>query len=107
MSLAHVDDQTFQSEVLESDVPVMVDFYATWCGPCKAMDPTVKELAQEYEGRAKIVKVNIEEAPGIASSHGIMAVPTLIVFKNGAELQKMTGAKSKPELEKALQSAIG
>ena len=67
----------------------------------------ITELAGEYEGRAKIVKVNIEDAPGIAASHGIMAVPTLIVFKNGAEAQKLTGRKSKPELEKALQSVIG
>ena len=107
MALAHVDDQTFETEVLKSELPVMVDFYATWCGPCKAMEPTLDALAQEYEGRAKIVKVNIEEAPGIASSHGIMAVPTLIVFKNGAEVQKMTGAQNKPTLEKALQDAIG
>ena len=107
MALAHVDDQTFETEVLKSELPVMVDFYATWCGPCKAMEPTLDALAQEYEGRAKIVKVNIEQAPGIASSHGIMAVPTLIVFKNGAEVQKMTAAQNKPTLEKALQAVIG
>jgi thioredoxin 1 len=107
MSLQHVDDETFESEVLKSEVPVLVDFYATWCGPCKAMEPSLAELATEYEGRAKIVKVNIEDAQGLASSHGIMAVPTLIMFKNGAETQKLTGRKSKPELEKTLLSAIG
>ena len=106
MSLPHVDDQTFQAEVLESDVPVLVDFYATWCGPCKTLEPIVTELAGEYEGRAKVVKVDIDQAPGIASSHGIMAVPTLILFKDGAEAQKMTGFKPKPELEKALQSVL-
>ncbi len=106
MSLQHVNDQTFETEVLQSDVPVLVDFYATWCGPCKAMEPALVELASEYEGRAKIVKVNIEDAPGLASSHGIMGVPTVIVFKNGAETQKMTSRKSKPELEKALLAAL-
>lgn len=106
MSLQHVDDQTFEAEVLQSDVPVLVDFYATWCGPCKSLEPIVTELASEYAGRAKIVKVDIDKAPGVASSHGIMAVPTLILFKNGAEAQKLTGFKPKPELEKALRSVL-
>ena len=102
----HVDDQTFESEVLQSDVPVLVDFYATWCGPCKSLEPIVKELAADYAGRAKIVKVDIDKAPGTASSHGIMAVPTLILFKGGAEAQKMTGFKPKPELERALKAVL-
>jgi len=106
MSLQHVDDQSFEAEVFQSDVPVLVDFYATWCGPCKSLEPIVTELASEYAGRAKIVKVDIDKAPGVASTHGIMAVPTLIVFKNGAEAQKLTGFKAKPELEKALQAVM-
>ena len=106
MSLQHVDDQTFEAEVLQSDVPVLVDFYATWCGPCKSLEPIIAQLADEYAGRAKIVKVDIDKAPGVASSHGIMAVPTLILFKNGAEAQKLTGFKAKPELVKALQSVL-
>ncbi len=106
MSLPHVDDQNFAAEVLESDIPVLVDFYATWCGPCKSLEPIVTELATEYAGRAKIVKVDIDKAPGVASSHGIMAVPTLIVFKNGAEAQKLTGFKAKPDIVKALEDVL-
>lgn len=104
--LMHVDDATFESEVLQSDVPVLVDFYATWCGPCKSLEPIVKELASEYQGRAKIVKVDIDKAPGVASSFGIMAVPTLILFKGGAEARKMTGFKPKAELERALKEVL-
>ena len=106
MSLLHVDDLTFEAEVLQSDVPVLVDFYATWCGPCKSLEPIVDELAEEYSGRAKVVKVDIDKAPGVASSHGIMAVPTLIIFKDGAEARKLTGFKGKSELEKALQAVL-
>ncbi len=102
----HVTDQNFQSEVLESDVPVLVDFYATWCGPCKAIAPIVDELAVEYQGRAKIAKCNIEDAPGVSSTCGVMAVPTLIVFASGTESTRLTGARPKPEIEKALKAAM-
>ncbi len=104
--LMHVDDETFDAEVLQSSVPVLVDFYATWCGPCKSLDPIVKELAAEYEGRAKVVKIDIDKAPGVAANHGIMAVPTIIVFKDGAEARKMTGFKPKPELVRALEDVL-
>ena len=82
-TVLHVNDQNFESEVLQSDIPVLVDFYATWCGPCKSLTPIVEELAVEYSGKAKMAKIDIDEAPGVASSHGIMAVPTLILFKGG------------------------
>ena len=101
-TVLHVNDQNFQSEVLESDVPVMVDFHAVWCGPCKQLAPIVEELATEYDGKARFAKIDIDEAPGVASSHGIMAVPTIIVFKDGQQVQKLTGFKRKPELKKAL-----
>ncbi len=102
----HVDDKTYESEVLKSDVPVLVDFYATWCGPCKSLNPIVEELAAAYAGRAKVVKIDIDRAPGVASSHGIMAVPTLILMKGGAEARRMTGFKPKPELERALKEVL-
>jgi len=101
-TVLHVNDQNFQSEVLESEVPVMVDFHAVWCGPCKQLTPIVEELAVEYAGRAKFAAIDIDEAPGVASSHGIMAVPTIIVFKDGQKVQQLTGFKPKPELKKAL-----
>lgn len=105
-SLLNVTDQNFEAEVLQSDVPVLVDFYATWCGPCKSLTPIVEELAGEYAGRAKIVKCDIDVAPGVASSHGIMAVPTLILFKGGEAQTKLTGFKPKPELDKVLSAAV-
>ena len=105
-TVLHVNDQNFETEVLNSDVPVLVDFYATWCGPCKSLAPIVEELATEYAGRAKIAKLDIDEAPGVASSHGVMAVPTLILFNHGSEVQKMTGFKPKPQLAKALDEQL-
>lgn len=106
MSLVHVNDSNFESEVLKSPLPVLVDFYATWCGPCKSLTPLLEQIAGDYQGRAKIVKLDIDEAPSVASSFGIMAVPTMIVFKGGREHHKMTGAKPRPEIESALKSAI-
>jgi thioredoxin 1 len=105
-SVLHVNDQNFEKDVLQSDVPVLVDFYATWCGPCKQLTPIVEQLATEYAGKAKMAKIDIDEAPGVASSHGIMAVPTLILFNGGQEVQKLTGFKAKPELVKVLNSVV-
>ena len=105
-SVLHVNDQNFEKDVLQSDVPVLVDFYATWCGPCKQLTPIVEQLAAEYDGKAKMAKIDIDEAPGVASSHGIMAVPTLILFSGGKEVQKLTGFKAKPELVKLLNSVV-
>lgn len=102
----HLNDRNFEAEVLKSAIPVLVDFHATWCGPCKSLAPIVDQLATEYKGRAKFAKVDIDEAPGVASSFGIMAVPTLILFKGGREQRKMTGFKPKPELENALKSVL-
>src|SRR6185503_14877842 len=98
-SVLQVNDTNFDAEVLKSGLPVMVDFYATWCGPCKQLTPIVEQLAREYTGKLKVVKLDIDEAPAIASSHGIMAVPTIILFKGGAEKAKFTGFRPKPALE--------
>ncbi len=106
MSVVHVTDSNFEAEVLQSPVPVLVDFHAQWCGPCKSLAPIVDELATEYEGRAKMVKIDIDEAPGVASQHGIMAVPTLVLFKDGEAAQKLTGFRPKPELVKALTAVL-
>ena len=97
-AVLHVNDQNFESEIVRSEIPAMVDFYATWCGPCKSLTPIVEDLAREFQGRLKVAKLDIDEAPGVASSHGIMAVPTLIFFKNRNEHRKVTGFKNKPEL---------
>lgn len=105
-TVLHVNDQNFQTEVLNSEVPVLVDFYATWCGPCKQLTPIVEQLASQFDGRAKMAKIDIDEAPGVASSHGIMAVPTLMLFKGGKVVQRLTGFKPKPDLEKVLNGAL-
>ncbi len=105
-SIAKVNDQNFDAEVLGAGVPVLVDFYATWCGPCKQLAPIVDQLAKDYSGKLKVVKLDIDEAPGTASSHGIMAVPTLILFKGGVEKAKLTGFRGKPELEAVIKKEL-
>ncbi len=89
-----VTEETFQGEVLDSDKPVLVDFWATWCGPCKAMGPAVDKLAAEMDGNVKVVKVDIDSNPGIASQFGVMSIPTFIVFKGGAEASRKMGMMS-------------
>jgi thioredoxin 1 len=105
-SVPQVNDTNFDAEVLKSGVPVLVDFYATWCGPCKQLAPIVDQLAKEYTGKLKVVKLDIDEAPAIASSHGIMAVPTIILFKGGSEKAKLTGFRPKPALEAEIKKLV-
>lgn len=88
----------FESEVLQSDVPVLVDFWAEWCGPCKAIGPSVEQLATEYAGKAKVYKVDVDREGDLAQRFGIMSIPALIVFKGGKEVDRMVGAAPKPQL---------
>ncbi len=104
-AIEFTDDQ-FKAEVLESDVPVLVDFWATWCGPCRMMTPIVEELAKEYEGRAKIGKVNTEHCPNITSEYEIISIPTIIFFKDGKPVDQIIGAVSKDALVKKLDSML-
>ncbi len=94
-NIVTLTDQNFEAEVIQSKTPVLVDFWATWCGPCKAVAPTLDQLAGEYDGRVKIGKVDIDKNPKITAKFAIQAVPTFIVFKNGAEVSKLLGAKMK------------
>lgn len=101
--MAHMFDQdNFQEEVLKSEIPVLVDFFAEWCGPCKMMAPVIEELATEYEGKWKIGKCNIDESPELASEYGIQSIPTIIIFKNGQAADKMIGFKAKDDIKAKL-----
>ncbi|MFW6324383.1 MAG: thioredoxin [Desulfovibrionales bacterium] len=97
-----VTDSNFDSEVLKCDLPVLVDFWAPWCGPCRAIAPVIEELTQEYAGRVKIAKMNVDENSSTPSKFGIRAIPTLILFKNGEVVEQVTGAVSKGSIKDLL-----
>jgi len=103
---AQVNDAGFDAEVLKSDLPVLVDFWAPWCGPCRAIAPVIDELTQEFEGKVAIVKMNVDENPGTPSKYGIRAIPTLILFKNGQVEGQMVGAQRKANLAAFLESKL-
>lgn len=100
-SVEHVSAANFQTAVLEANVPVLVDFYADWCGPCRALAPVLEQLAQEAQG-VRIVKVNVDQAPSLAAQYRVSAIPTLILFNQGKPVQRMTGLMTKEELKRAL-----
>ena len=91
-------EENFKREVLASELPVLVDFWAAWCGPCRALSPLVEELAEEYAGRAKVGKLNVDEHPGVAAKYGIRSIPTLLVFQNGEVIDSAIGAVPKSVL---------
>jgi thioredoxin 1 len=99
---AQVNDAGFDAEVLKSDLPVLVDFWAPWCGPCRAIAPVIDELTQEFDGKVAIMKMNVDENPATPSKFGIRAIPTLILFKNGEVVEQVTGAVSKASLKQML-----
>jgi thioredoxin 1 len=105
-SIANVDHDSFQKAVLESQKPVLVDFWAQWCGPCRAVAPIVEELAKEYKGKVEFAKVNVDEAPFVASKYGVMSIPTLIVFKDGKPMQHAIGYQPKDQLKKLLDGVL-
>ena len=100
-------DKSFKRLVLRAKEPVLVDFWATWCGPCKQVGPVVEELAQEYSGRARMVKVDVDKNPKLSEQYGIRSIPTLMLFRDGDVLQTLVGAQSKRDLSEAVASAVG
>ncbi len=96
-----LSSENFQEEVLNSNLPVLVDFYADWCGPCKMMAPIVEKIAEELEGKAKVGKVNVDQNQDLAIKYNIMSIPTIIIFKNGEESRRIVGVRDKEELLKA------
>lgn len=102
----HVSDSEFEAEVVESEIPCLVDFWAPWCGPCKAIGPVIDELASEFDGKAKITKMNVDDNPATPGKFGIRAIPTLILFKNGEVVDQITGAVGKSQLQDLINKAI-
>lgn len=99
-------DDSFEDEVLNSDKPVLVDFWAEWCGPCKMVGPVVEELAGEYEGKAKIGKVDVDSNPETSTKYGIRSIPSLLIFKNGEVVDQIVGAVPKSQLKKQLEAQL-
>lgn len=102
----YVEEANFQSEVLESSLPVLVDFTATWCGPCKMVDPIVKQLAGEWEGKVKVLKCDADQNPNILMNYGIMGIPTIMMFKDGKMVERTTGYQPKEKLVSKLSPFI-
>lgn len=95
-------EKSFDAEVLQAEVPVLVDFWAPWCGPCRMLAPAVEQIAEEYAGRAKVCKVNVDDEPALAGRFGIASIPTVLVFKNGQLTDQVVGLRPKAELEALL-----
>lgn len=106
-NVAEFTDGSFQSDVLDSATPVLVDFWAPWCGPCRQIAPMVDQIANEYAGSVKIGKVNVDENPGAAQTYGVMNIPTLIIFKGGQVVERFVGIPPKTKLQAALDEAKG
>jgi thioredoxin 1 len=104
--MVEVTDQSFEEDVLKSNVPVLVDFWAEWCAPCKVLIPTVEKVAGEYEGKAKIVKMNIDDNNQVPQRYGIKSIPTLILFKDGSEADRTIGITSKDNIARMIDRAL-
>ena len=101
-----VSDTSFESDVLKSDRPVLVDFWAQWCAPCRMLAPTVEAVAQNYEGKATVVKLNVDDNPAVSQRYGIKGIPTLILFKNGKEEERVVGATSKEAIARMIDKHV-
>jgi thioredoxin 1 len=101
-----VTDSSFESDVVEATTPVVVDFWAVWCGPCRMVAPIVDELATEYEGKVGFAKLNVDENPEVSMKYGIRSIPTLLVFKDGKPVDQIVGALPKKEMQKRVEAAI-
>jgi thioredoxin 1 len=105
--LQEVSDQDFEKTVLQSDMPVLVDFWAPWCGPCKAIGPMIDQLARQYEGRIRVAKMNVDDNSATPTRFGIKSVPTIVLFKDGNLFEQMAGMVTRPALETAVAKLLG
>ena len=105
-NIIELNQDSFQQSVLEAQKPILVDFWAPWCGPCRAVAPVVEELAKEYQGKVGFAKVNVDESPFIASKFGVMSIPTLIVFKDGKPAEQIVGFKPKDQIKKLIDKTL-
>lgn len=105
-AMEEIKESTFKSDVLEADKPVVVDFWAPWCGPCRRFAPILEEVATELGDEVKVVKLNTDESPAIAGQYGVMSIPTLVMFKNGAEVGRIVGVVNKEQLKDRITSAV-
>ena len=106
MSVVNLTDQSFEQEVIKSDVPVLVDFWAEWCQPCKMVRPLVHELAEEYAGKVKFSEMDVDVNPSVAGNYGVMSIPTIMLFKNGEPLNTMVGVQSKETFKKNIDASL-
>jgi thioredoxin 1 len=102
----HITDETFKQEVLDSEKPVLVDFWAPWCRPCLMVAPALEELAVEYDGRAVIAKLNVDESVTVAGQYGVMSIPTLLIFRDGEEVERLVGARPKLAIAERLDAVL-
>ena len=105
-NMEDVSDATFESAVLKSETPVLIDFWATWCAPCKAIAPTLEELAKDYEGKVKIVKMNVDDNPSTPGKYGVRGIPTLILFKGGEIVDQLVGAIPKNQIQALVEKGL-
>uniref|UniRef100_A0A7C4XM91 Thioredoxin n=1 Tax=candidate division WOR-3 bacterium TaxID=2052148 RepID=A0A7C4XM91_UNCW3 len=106
MSVIHLTDDTFDQEVKKSEIPVLVDFWAPWCGPCRMVAPTIDEIAEEYEDKIKVAKINVDENPKKVTEYNIMSIPNMKIFKNGKIVDEIVGAVPKEEIIKRLKKVL-
>ncbi|NLV17216.1 MAG: thioredoxin [Syntrophomonadaceae bacterium] len=107
MAVSKFDGNNFELEVLKSDQPVLVDFWASWCGPCRMVSPVIEEMAGAYDGRLKVGKLNVDENQALATRYQVMSIPTLVMFKDGVEVNRMVGFRGKPHLQQFIDAELG
>jgi len=105
-NIVEINDETFESEVIKSELPVLVDFWAPWCGPCKAMGPVLEEISKDFKGKLKVCKCNVDDSPVTPGNFGIRAIPTLILFKGGKKVDQMVGMMDKKKLADAINAIL-